>query len=664
MRSLLPSRRKSPPVPTQGWHEIHQATVDFFGRLPVELLLAIFTHFSTPADVLSALNVCRSWRRILLSADIWPPLAERFAPGLAFHIRTCSPPTSATRAKNELDTGEGDGEGQAFHSALLQQHLRSSGHFSAAAHYTLRLNLASPSPSTSSSSSNLGTKDSGRCFTLSKALPVSAGGVHGLSAVPGLDPSPAAETEHVARLKLYSHGRVAWWPEGWHMPYFAVVDDLRSRTRRMYLFPFQHRAPTGSGGFGMVGGGGGGGGGNDGLRGDQQRGWKTAMGEVLFVIGQEDAGVCVWHLERDEMRRVELPGAFDRCVVQGERLLFVGRRAAEVWTWSWSCSDGGVELVDASAQGCYAAGPVIMGGQMVLGDPRPAPKIGLRFRDTDVKLDFILHPTDTKVVFVVTYDEVDLVVHELTTGRVTDRVVLPRDHLAYRVLQRSRSTETVQYLRHERCDAYGGYCLATAWLGLYPVCGGDCAYVGGIGSVVFNVHTKRFAAYVHHAVYQRTPEAHLWNGLLAVGVCSRHGGLSNDTGSVEPAVVLLKACDRHTHCELSLQLGDPLPTRRSITAQGNLRFTPPSTDDGMRPRPQHLDRVVYALATGSDGKYGMSELGWLDVMTAEWLHGDDKTLIYVTGKEYTVWVFGEDGHKIEERKGGRSWRERWRRIVD
>ena len=85
----------------------------------------------------------------------------------------------------------------------------------------------------------------------------------------------------------------------------------------------------------------------------------------------------------------------------------------------------------------------------------------------------------------------------------------------------------------------------------------------------------------------------------------------------------------------------------------------------MHPRPQQLGRVAYALATGSDGTYGLSDLGWLDVMTAEWLSGDDKTLIYVTGKEYTVWRFGEDGgSRLEEKKGGQSWKDRWRRIVD
>jgi len=486
--------------------------------------------------------------------------------------------------------------GAAFHSALLLQHLRSSGHFRSFFRHTLRLNLE---PSSHSS-----------LFTLSKSLPPSAGGVHYLSAVPGLDPNPAAENEHVARLKLYAHGRVAWWPEGWHMPYFAVVDDLRSRTRRMYLFPFEHTAPAGAGvGFGaahvrrgMEGGGN--------LSGEQ-RGWKAAMGGLLFVMGQEDARVCEWHLEHDEMRRVELPGAFDRCIVQGERLLFMGRRAAEVWMWSWAASDSGIEVVDPAAQGCYVPGPLTMGGQVLLGNPRPAPKVGLRFRDTDVKLDFILHPTEPAVVFTVTYNEVDLVVHELTEGRVTERIVLPRDHLAYRVLQRTgSSTETVHYLRHEQCDASGSYCLVTTWLGFDPVCNGsDCAQTGSIGSVVFCVYTKRFTALVHHAVYQRTPDTHLWDGLLAVGVHGRRGNLGGGAGGLELAVVLLRPCDGKSPSRIPLRPGDPLPLRKPVVGQGGLRFAAPSVDDGMHALPQRLNLVAYALATGGDSKFGMSELG-------------------------------------------------------
>ena len=336
--------------------------------------------------------------------------------------------------------------------------------------------------------------------------------------------------------------------------------------------------------------------------------------------------------------------------------------------WSWRTGESGIDVIDAAAQGCYAPGPVTMGGQAVLGDPRPAPKVGLRFRDTDVKLDFIIHPTDPDVVFALTWNEADLVVHELTAGRVTERIVLlPSDTLAYRVLRRAWNTETVHYLRYERCDAYGGYCLFTAWLGLDPICNGSCAYAGSIGSVVFNIYTKRFTAFVHHAVYHRTPDTHLWHGLLTVGIHGYRGdsGGGGGAASLESAVVLLKPCDGHAHSNAAIRPGEPLPVPRAITAQGDLRLAMPPADDGMHSRPQQLARVAWALATGSSGKYGLSELGWLDVMTAEWLNGDEKTLIYVTGKEYTVWMFGRDvDTKAEEKRGKRLWGERWRRILD
>ena len=43
--------------------------------------------------------------------------------------------------------------------------------------------------------------------------------MHSLPNVPGL--GPAAEDDHVSRIKLYSHGRVAWWLEGWRMLVFT-----------------------------------------------------------------------------------------------------------------------------------------------------------------------------------------------------------------------------------------------------------------------------------------------------------------------------------------------------------------------------------------------------------------------------------------------------------
>jgi hypothetical protein len=212
MKSLLPSRRKPPPEKRQPVPKPvpngAPPPQDLFNHLPTELILLIFQNFTNPADVLSALNVCRAWRSILLSPEIWTPLADHFAPGLAAHIRASSPSIES--------------QGEAFHSALLHQHLHLTGRFTNSTHHVVRLSLNSSENS---------------FFTLSKQLPISAGGVHSLATVPGLD--PAAEDDHVSRIKLYSHGRVAWWPEGWHLPFFTIIDDLRARTRRRYLFPGQ-----------------------------------------------------------------------------------------------------------------------------------------------------------------------------------------------------------------------------------------------------------------------------------------------------------------------------------------------------------------------------------------------------------------------------------------
>ncbi|KAK0653159.1 hypothetical protein B0T16DRAFT_407509 [Cercophora newfieldiana] len=612
MKSLLPSRHKPPPEKKQLALLQSAANTnstspiqDFFSKLPIELLLLIFQHLTTSADILSALNVCRAWRGIFLAPEIWPALADRHAPGLTAYIRA-SCPTIETESSTH---------GSTFHSALLQQHLHLSGHFTHATHYVARLD---------------DLHDLDTVFRLSKTVPVASGGVHSLASVAGLDPS--AEDDHVLRLKLYSHGRVAWWPEGWHLPYFSIIDDLRTRVRRMYLFP------------GQVG---------QGNHDEGQRGWKTALGERLFVMGQEAAGVCVWHLDKDEMKQVELPGAFDRCVVERESLLFVGRRWATVWIWTWGT--GLVKGINVAALGCYAPGPVTMGGQIVLGyppNPRPAPKVGLRFRDTDVKLDFILHPTNPDVFFAITYDELDLVVHEITSGKLTARIVCPHDDLAYRIIQRSRTVNTVHYLRHERCDAYGGYCLMTAWIGIEPVC--ECEYAGSMGSVCFNVHTKRFTGLVHHCLYQRTPDTHLWNCLLAVGVTGEE-----EQGNLKPVVALLMPCDGDPRFDPALKIeeGLPFPVRSSTTRAERPLIFAPFEPNGIRPRAESLYRMAYALEAGG----GAKETG-LDVLKAEWLNGDDKTLVYVHGKEYTVWTFGKRPRK-EAKKEERAWRSRLRNAM-
>lgn len=622
MKSLLTSRRKPPPSP----HSTNPTpSPDLFSLLPIELVLAIFSHLPTPSSVLAALNVSRTWRALLLLPDISRPLASRFLPGPI-------PPSST------------------FHAALLAHHLRASGHFSSAAHRALLLHDPLMVPT---------------------SAPLAAGGVHDLASVAGLDLADG-DDEHNARVKLHSHGRLAWWPEAWFLPFFAVVDDVRRGTRRMFLFPGQS---YGSGGGGQV-----------------MRGWKTAMGEVLFVMGQEDVGVCVWHLERDEMRRVGLPGAFERCVVQGERILFVGRRRGDVWIWRWGDGDGEAGsgwivadgsrwmVVDVSRLGCYPPGPVTMGGQVNFApfqseigppDPRPGSKVGLRFRDTDIKLDFILHPTDADVFFVAKYDDNDLVIYEIVAGKLGDTIVLPRDDIAARVLRASRRNNAVHYLRHEPCDAHGGYCLITAWLGSRtpeePICSGthspDCP-PSSLGSVCFNVYTKNITAFVHHVVYQGTPRMHLWDGLVAVGASGRR----ESTGALEALVVLLSPCDSATDSSehASLDVGDEIKCLRIPrgAAKDVVRYEPfhPNVWDVVH-RPGRFDRVACALATDGWVLEAWPQEVALDTEMPEWLSGDERTLVYVVGKEYAIWTFGEGsiaaGPKKEDR-WGKAWREKWR----
>lgn len=609
MKSLLPSRRKPPPSPPPIADPPEPP--DAFSRLPIELILLIFSHLPTPASILAALNVSQTWRALLSLPDIYRPLASRLLPSVPTQLLPSA---------------------QAFHAALRSHHLRSSGFFSSAAHRTLALDDA--------------------LLTPVKQPSVAVGGVHDLFAVAGLD----LDDEHNARLKLHSHGRVAWWPEAWILPYFAVVDDLRAGTRRMYLFPGQE----------------------PGLVSQAMRGWKTAMGACLFLMGQ-DVGVCVWHLERDEMQWVGLPGAFERCVVEGERVLFVGRRAGGVWLWRWG--DEQVKVVDADGLGCYppGPGPVAMGGQVNFGqfhtgsqppDPRPGSKIGLRFRDSDVKLDFILHPTDADVLFVVTYDDNDLVVYEIVAGKLGDTITLPYHHIAARILRASRRNNAVHYIRHERCDGHGGYCLITAWLGsrvpedpICPGCHSDECPGSNIGSVCFNVYTKEFTAFVHHASYAGTPDVHLWDGLLAVGA----SGIRGRSGDLEALVALLHPCDGRLSA--SLGEGDEVKCLRVPrgTTKEVVKFTSyrPNMWDVVH-RPMRFDGVACVLATD-----GWPLAAWpsgvaLDIEKPEWLSGDGNTLMYVVGKDYAIWTFGEgeiaSGARGEDKKG-KPWKERWRSVT-
>ncbi|KAM7200317.1 hypothetical protein V8F20_005294 [Naviculisporaceae sp. PSN 640] len=653
MKSFLASRRNHPQpgISSQKEEEEQQAVQqiqggqDLFSNLPTEIVLLIFDHLVEPGDILSVLNVCRSWRAILLSPEIWTPFADLLLPGLALHIRASSPPTVDEPCTGTAQQYEG---GKAFYRALRMFHLRSAangGRFWRVKHRVVRLlddnsqnNSRDPPSAVSKTAVPIATsdRDDGRVHSIGQVLPAL-----------GLDLATTdGDHQGLSRIKLYSHGRLAWWPEAWHMPFFAVVDDLRSGSRKMYLFPGQLE--------------------DEGQVYDRQRrrGWKTALGKMLFVMGQEDVGVCVWHLEKDEMKRLRLPeGAFDRCVVHGERLLFVGRRNGEVWLWDWET--GLVQTVDVAGMGCYAAGPVRMGGQMVLGyppNPRPPPKVGLRLQETDEKVDFIHHPTRNNVFYVLKWDELDLVAYEITSGELTATVVCPRQSLAHRIMQLSRTEDTVHYLRSERCDAYGGYCLLTASIATDSICDPPCGceWRVGLGSVCFNVYTKTFSALIHHAICDGTPDTHLWDGLLALTVCGGQRGTNDNLPvcGMKRVITLLEPCDGGRHSATDVISGDKFPVRTMTQSQDDFTYRGlvALVGNEIGTRVQAVCGIAYALEASGE------EPG-LDALKAEWLSGDERTLIYVAGKKYTVWTFGEDPRCPEEgKKEARAWRDSLRSV--
>jgi hypothetical protein len=242
---------------------------DVFARLPFELHVLILACLG-PREVDAAICASRILRLVWMSEEIWPALADRWFPGLSHYIR--------------LTVRDEAARGESFRRSLRRICRRTAGKFSAAMHYGF----------------GLAPDD---FFQLSKSVPTREGGVHSYESVEDLE---ANNVQRFARFMIYSNGRVAWWPEGYSMPYLAVVDDLRTRMRRVYLFP--SRDPS-------------------------QRGYKTAMGRKLFIIGCETK-LHVWHLELNRLESFEVPENFRRCVTEDETVLVVTQNS-DVYIWKF-----------------------------------------------------------------------------------------------------------------------------------------------------------------------------------------------------------------------------------------------------------------------------------------------------------------------------------------
>ncbi|KAI1757588.1 hypothetical protein F4782DRAFT_525398 [Xylaria castorea] len=424
---------------------------DVFARLPFELHVLIIAHLE-PRDIDAAVGASRVLRLVWLSDEIWPALADRWFPGLAQQIRVTG-----------IDEA---GRSELFRRGVHRICRRTEGKFAAAMHYGFGL-------------------ASDEFFQLSKNVPVTEGGVHSYEGVENLEIDDA---QRFPRFMMYSNARVAWWPEGYSMPYLAVVDDLRTRARRVYLFPHH---------------------------GKSIRGYKTAIGKKLFIMGH-DTKLHVWHLELNRLESFEVPENFRRCITEGETVLVVSQNS-DIYIWKFG---GKVQHIDMQRLSCYPREYVVSGGPPVW-TPRIwlSSQQGLHLRSSQLLIDFILSPTASAVFFVITLaldESGKLTVHEICDGEIVAAYVMPD-----RIYSDPRTSER-GLLRWEKLDSFGGYCLVQVIQ--EPLTTGDAqedACPCGrrsrqLVSLCFNIYTKAFTALRHHLSELSPWISHVWNNRLFI----------------------------------------------------------------------------------------------------------------------------------------------------
>ncbi|KAI1103038.1 hypothetical protein F4804DRAFT_311345 [Jackrogersella minutella] len=580
MKSLLTRFYHSENLRTPSGPENTQP--DIVSRLPFELHIFILDHLE-PRDVDAGLSSCRQWRTIWLSDEIWPKLAQRWFPGLEDHIRKAA-------AKSSSD---GKDMSEMFRQALHKIQRQMSGRFASALHHEMCL-------------------ESDNLFTLSKDVPVSEGGVHSYDVVDGLE---FGSGTHYPRFMMYENGRIAWWPEAYVLPYLAVVDDLRTRKRRAYLFP-DHR-------------------------GDKQ-GYKTAMSDKLLLMGRGKKLHC-WHLELDRLYSTDIPEEFVRCIAEGETVLIL-TRTAEVFLWRF---DQELQHIDVS--GCYEKGPVGVAHphNFISGQSIPVPNVGSRLVQSGTLLDFIISPTEDNVFFIVTYTPApvkELRIDEIRNGELV---------ATYR-LDRSKWSDVIvncgdfSNLRWEKVDSFGGYCLmhaasVTPGTTREPACPPHSSI---LVSVCFNIYTKAFTIPHYHHMD-----------------CHNHGSVSqirnnrivaSDTDSPRGAVLSLHPCAGSGN---PYEKSGPTPFYSTVNGgpNGPLRRhrLPPESDEW------DADFVLDFNGPLKTSSADITSIYPRLIRGVRRLVGDDDFLLLVVRQSYIVWSFGDEisGNTTDDR------RSLWRKLI-
>ncbi|KAI1773222.1 hypothetical protein F4818DRAFT_120992 [Hypoxylon cercidicola] len=561
------------------------ANSDIVSRLPFELNVLIFDYLGEDID--ASLNVCRSWRRIWLSEEIWPKLAQQWYPGLEEHIRM---------------SADGQDAGEMFRKMLHKIQRRRSGRFSSALHYDMCV-------------------ESDQFFTMSKGVPTSEGGVHSYLDVDGLEPSFG---KHFPRFMIYNSGRIAWWPEAYVLPYFAIVDDLRTRKRRAYLFPNRQ---------------------------GENHGFRTAMGDKLFIMARGRM-LHAWHLELDLHHSTETLEDVVRCVTEGETALII-TKYAEIFLWRF-----GQEPRHIDVTGCYEKGLLgtaqlheFIPGHYVSHNP------GSRLLNSGVLLDFIISPTEENVFFIITFTSTplkELRVEEIRDGKRGRTYSFERSKWSDLIIEPVDFTN----LRWEKVDSYGGYCLMQA-ISQTPQdsnpdttrespCRSRC---GNLVSVCFNIYTKAFTIphyhqkeiHSHQSVYQ------IWNNRIC----------ASDTSSLRSFIVSHQPCGGTPPCRddsQSTPFYTMVPSKRTgLLQRQQVPFEEDESelelvgaDFALDPSPQSHRPPVDSSSFDPPLMAGVRRLV-----------GDDNFMLLVVGESYTAWSFGNEipGKTAD---GGKSL---WRNLI-
>lgn len=607
---------------------------DFLTRLPIELHILVLENLD-PTDVYNALNASKNLRRLWLSEDIWPWLAQTWYPGFFQTVQAEAAQQSPTTVN--LGTGSQNpaqntlnqvAPSELFRRMLGQICRRNDGKYASALHHNMQF-----------------VGDT--VFSLSQNVPLDQGGLHSTGDFD--EDMLLSAKSNTSRFMVYRHGRIAWWPNPFGAPFIAIVDDLRTARRKVYRFPNHSNI---------------------------QRGYRTAMSDKVLVIARDNI-LHAWHLEKDLLASIAIPEPFERCIADGTTVLIV-TRSAQLYSWKFG---GSLERIDISGFPCYQPGPVRLGGldQLVLNQFLSPRRQGLRLRDNGMLLDFILHPYLEGVLFVVTMLRGDLVVHEVDHDKPMQSYPL---HSATSNSVESWN-EVSEYLRWERCDSYGGYCLFSMYLSPSdelspynlqspgePFCA--CEQDSGIVSICFNIYTKAYKIVCHHLLPSHselrpvTAAFHLWNDKLytSYAVQAMQSGMP---------ITALRCCIASQNWQNRIP-PDNIPVySASVTSKGVLTrrkrtYLCPERisnwpisaaeqetwqclmDFGLDVPRHHASTSVGGGTLWNWGDKGARQL--------QAIVGDDGFLIYIVDGVYAAWSFG-DGIPVP--KKGVTWTP-WRRV--